>query len=113
MDIKSLDKGRVGEAQVKDTGGVKRSHKSDKSSLIDELSSQRPTKSTEKVELSADTALFAEGVKDARNAPDVRADKVAQLRAAVREGSYKVDAKAVADRILKDNMEELGGAKSE
>jgi len=38
----------------------------------------------------------------ARNTPDVREDRVAELRKKVREGKYKVNAEGIADGMLKE-----------
>lgn len=36
--------------------------------------------------------------------PDVRTERVAQLRAEVEQGTYEVDSQAVADRLLRDSV---------
>jgi flagellar biosynthesis anti-sigma factor FlgM len=40
----------------------------------------------------------------ARAAPDVREDKVARVREAIKAGTYKVDSKSVARSILRDHL---------
>ena len=63
-------------------------------------------KQFEKVTLSPDSLVVTEGVQMAKDAPDVRADRVAELKAAIKGGTYKVDAKAVADRMIQSSLEE-------
>jgi negative regulator of flagellin synthesis FlgM len=36
--------------------------------------------------------------------PDVRESKVAQIRAKIKSGSYKVKAEKIAEKIIKDNL---------
>lgn len=46
-------------------------------------------------------------VKDAiRNAPDVRADKVAQLREKIHQGSYTVDTDELAANMINSSLRE-------
>ena len=53
-----------------------------------------------KVELSARSRELHEARRLADAAPDVRADKVAEARTRIAEGSYKVDARQIAERIV-------------
>ena len=39
--------------------------------------------------------------------PDVRQDKVEKLRKQIQQGSYKVDAGRIADRILEEALKDL------
>ena len=51
---------------------------------------------------------FARAREVAGGTPDVREDKIAELKKRISEGSYKVDAQAVADRMVNEHMAELG-----
>ncbi len=66
----------------------------------------RPGSTPERVNISSEASLLAEGLKVANEAPDVRTDRVAALKAQIKNGTYKVDAKAVADKMLEANAEE-------
>lgn len=60
-----------------------------------------------KVELSP-RAQEAKRIKDlAMATPDVDAAKVARFQKAIDEGSYKVDAKAVADKMVDAHLETM------
>ena len=60
-----------------------------------------------KVDLS-DRALEAKRIKElATAAPDVDMEKVEKFRRLIDEGKYKVDAQAVADRMVDEHLGEL------
>ena len=59
---------------------------------------------------SAHTQISAKGKEHAQakavasGAPDVREDRIAELKKKIQEGSYHVDADAVADRMVGDHL---------
>jgi negative regulator of flagellin synthesis FlgM len=53
-----------------------------------------------RAELSARSRELHQALEAANAAPDVRADKVADAKARIAQGTYKVDAEHVAQRIL-------------
>ncbi len=61
-----------------------------------------------KSDISAKGKEFAKAKAEAASAPDVREDKIAELKRRIAEGSYKVDANAVADRMVNEHLAELG-----
>jgi negative regulator of flagellin synthesis FlgM len=62
--------------------------------------------SSEKVSWSADATILNQGLDAARAAPDVRTDRVAALKAQLADGSYKVDAKKLADKMIGASLED-------
>lgn len=60
--------------------------------------------STDKVEISAKAKDAVRAQNIARGAPDVDEAKVARLKAAIQNGSYKVDADKVADRLVDEHL---------
>ena len=42
-----------------------------------------------------------------RETPDVRQDKVAELRKQIEQGCYKVDADRVAERMLEEGLQDI------
>ncbi|RLB11722.1 MAG: flagellar biosynthesis anti-sigma factor FlgM [Deltaproteobacteria bacterium] len=52
-----------------------------------------------RVSIKEEIKKYKEMVK---NLPDVRSDRVQELRDAIKQGNYKVDAKEVAKRMLED-----------
>src|SRR3954463_15636134 len=54
--------------------------------------------------LSARGKEFSRARAAAGGAPDVREDKIAELKKRISEGKYEVDADAVADRMVNEHM---------
>lgn len=54
----------------------------------------------DRVSLSPEAKLRTEAFTGAMNAPEVRAAKVAELKALVESGGYSPDSKAIAARLL-------------
>jgi len=61
-----------------------------------------------KSDLSSKGKEFARARAVAGGAPDVREDKIAELKKRIAEGSYKVDANSVADKMVDEHLAELG-----
>lgn len=75
-----------------------------KSAKADALSSQTPGVGASRVEVSSE-AQTAKRIKDLANAaPDVDMAKVEKFRQLIDDGKYKVDAKAVADKMVDDHL---------
>ena len=61
-----------------------------------------------KTEISDRGREIAKAKSAAVNAPDVREAKIAELKSRIEAGRYKVDADAVADRMVNEHMEMSG-----
>jgi len=82
-------------------GGVK------KNSKISEAAAANSTDAgsqATKVELSPRVQDIKKIKEAAKNAPDVNAEKVAKFKQMIAEGKYKVDAKAVADKMVDEAL---------
>ena len=66
------------------------------------------TLSGDGVSVSNDAKLLAAGFEAARKSPDVREDKVARLKELVASGQYSTDSRAIAERMLREDAEDLG-----
>lgn len=53
----------------------------------------------DRVSVSHDARLLAEGMRAAQNSPDIHADRVASLRQSLANGSYPIDARRIAYRL--------------
>ena len=72
-----------------------------------ESTSDQPEKQQVKadtVELSDMGKRVQEANKQLENIPDIREDKVAQLKEQVENGTYEVDAEKVADKMIRDSL---------
>jgi flagellar biosynthesis anti-sigma factor FlgM len=58
-----------------------------------------------KAELSSRGKEIARASALAQGAPDVREDKIAELKKRIAEGGYKIDDHAVADRLVSEHLE--------
>jgi negative regulator of flagellin synthesis FlgM len=61
-----------------------------------------------KTEISSRAHDLAHAKSVATNAPDTREAKIAELKARIAEGRYKVDNEAIADRMVDDHLKMSG-----
>ena len=61
--------------------------------------------SSDKVNISSHAKEAARAKSIAKGAPDVDEEKVARLKAAIHNGSYKVDSDAVASRMVDEHLD--------
>ncbi|NCN40156.1 flagellar biosynthesis anti-sigma factor FlgM [bacterium] len=64
------------------------------------------TSDSAKVQWSSQAKLANEVLSNAKASSGVRADRVAALKAAIADGSYKVDSKALADKMIATSLED-------
>lgn len=55
---------------------------------------------TDRVTLSGDARLVALAANQAKESPDVRSDRVAELKARVQSGTYQPDSRKIAEKML-------------
>ncbi|NMC48423.1 MAG: flagellar biosynthesis anti-sigma factor FlgM [Desulfovibrio sp.] len=65
------------------------------------------TTSTDTVTLSGNAQLFSQAIREAQTAPDVRADRVAELKAQVESGTYQPDSRKIAEKLLLSEIDLL------
>lgn len=92
VNVSGLDAARVDKVDLKSKKKVQNS------ALSEEMASAA------KVDLSS-RAQDMKKIKDiAMSTPEVNADRVAHFQKLIDEGKYKVDAKAVADRMVDEQL---------
>jgi negative regulator of flagellin synthesis FlgM len=96
-------------SQTSAAGGVKNSAKTSNAESTSEAQSSQATK----VELSPRSQDIKKIKELAMNSPDVDANKVEKFKRMIAEGKYKVDAKAVADRMVEEHLMEAGKSSTE
>jgi len=107
MDISKLRSDRVGDAKVSDSKGTGAGAKAKSVQAGEASAAERvPNQSIENVKLSEESSLLADGIQHAKNSPDTRSEKVAALKAAIRNGSYKIDSRGIADKMIQSSLED-------
>lgn len=56
------------------------------------------------VQISEDARLVRKAIELAHTTPEVRADKVAELKERIRNGAYQVSAESIADRLVDEHF---------
>jgi negative regulator of flagellin synthesis FlgM len=67
------------------------------------------TEGSAKTDISAKAREFAKAKEVAGSAPDVREEKIAELKRRIQSGAYSVDPNAISDRMVNDHLK-TGGA---
>ncbi len=75
----------------------------DKVDATSEQPEKQQTK-TDTVVLSDTAKKIQEAQKQLEAIPDVREDKVAQLKEQIEKGTYEIDEEKIADKMLKDSL---------
>ncbi len=87
-------------AKTAAASGAKKSEKPDSPSSASGSGSAEGAQAT----ISSKAKEMAKVKEAASNAPDVREEKIAELRKKIAEGRYKVDAEAIADKMVDDHL---------
>ncbi|MFA5479722.1 MAG: flagellar biosynthesis anti-sigma factor FlgM [Candidatus Muiribacteriota bacterium] len=100
MDIKGIKPGQF----TPNLDSIK-NKKNDGAKFKKELEATKSAKSDEilkgeKVDLSSKSEEVREAKKIIDRAPDVRWDKVEEIKAKIASGTYKVDAEAIAEKFI-------------
>jgi negative regulator of flagellin synthesis FlgM len=104
MDVTKVGTERVQQDRVSEQTSAQKSQAAEKDATQVGTSSKAKSTSNPSVKWSADAQLMAEGLEVAKSTGDVRADRVAQVKDAIRNGTYKVDAKKIADRMIQESL---------
>ena len=112
----NVSNGAATSAQVQEEGKVKGAGKAQGSARIqatEKASGAAAAKGTyladsAKPELSSKAKDMAKAKAVASEAPDLREEKIAELKRRIAEGKYDVSAAAVADRMVDDHFELMG-----
>lgn len=65
------------------------------------------SQATDKVELSAASRDIQKIQEVLKNTPDVRAEKVQELKSKIESGQYRVDAREIANKMISDLIQDL------
>lgn len=99
MHIKNLIEG------LNPYGLKKKVQEADKPQHEGRSSKAGSSQSSDKVNLSSEAKLRAAAHAEASSAPGVRAEKVAELREQVRNGTYRIDDRKTAENLVRDDLD--------
>lgn len=111
MELNKINANQVGAAQVSEQSKLQKKN-------VDAQSGAKPKPTAsatgDRVQISADASVLSQGLEAIKNSSDVRADRVAELKKSIQAGTYKVDGKKVAEKMLDSSIEEaiLSGRRS-
>lgn len=100
-----VDQSRVSSAEVSQASASKKTDaakKTDKKGPVSATALMGTPAASSEISGKAKEAAKAKSVATAT--PDVREDKIAALKARIADGSYKVDSKAIADKMVDEHL---------
>jgi negative regulator of flagellin synthesis FlgM len=103
----------TGTNQVQDNNEVSKSKKASKTSAAQEnersgKAATSGSSSAVKSDISNKGKEFAKVKAAATGAPDVREQKIAELKKRIAEGKYKIDDNAIADKMVDEHLSTSG-----
>lgn len=105
MELNKINANQVGASQLNEQGRVQKKSVTSKDTQ-DAASKQSVAPSGDSLQISSEASALAQGLNAVKNSADVRPDRVAELKKAIQAGTYKVDAKKVAEKMLDSSIEE-------
>jgi negative regulator of flagellin synthesis FlgM len=105
-----VDQTRSGQIQNAEAGNVRKTAKEKAAETAKKADrpSDAAIASSVKTEISPRAQELANAKAVASNAPDTREAKIAELKARIAEGRYKVDNEAIADRMVDEHLKMSG-----
>ena len=98
MSISKIDLTAISsKLQIKESTEVSSTDAVEKGSSIKEAK-------LSKVEFSDNAKLYMEAIEAVKSSPDIRLDKIAELKAAIVQGNYKIDSAKVAEKMLSSHL---------
>jgi negative regulator of flagellin synthesis FlgM len=78
--------------------------KSKSSAVSDDQSSNKVLPSGDSVELSTEAKIMQEAIKVLETLPDVREEKVEQIKQQIADGTYEIDSKKISEKMIKESV---------
>jgi negative regulator of flagellin synthesis FlgM len=89
---------------VAGTSSAKRSEKAGSTSASSKASAKSAETSSAKTEISAKAREFSKAKEAASGAPDVREEKIAELKKRIASGNYQINAEAIANKMVDEHV---------
>jgi negative regulator of flagellin synthesis FlgM len=108
MRVSQTTSNQIQNAEATSSKGVDRASQAKNAKKADK--SQASTESTDSANTSISSKAkdFAKAKAVASHAPDVREEKIAELKKRIAAGKYKIDDDAVADKLVDDHIKMSG-----
>jgi negative regulator of flagellin synthesis FlgM len=90
--------------KTEDLKSTSRAEKLKQMDGIEKSAKSRTIEDSSKTDISAKAKDFSKAYSVAASTPDVREDKIAEIKKRLAEGTYKVDNDAVADKMISEHM---------
>ncbi len=78
--------------------------KTKSAAVSEDQNSNRTSSSGDSVALSSEAKIMRKAIKVLETLPDVREEKVAEIRERIAKGTYQVDGKEVAEKMIKESV---------
>ncbi|WP_457570529.1 flagellar biosynthesis anti-sigma factor FlgM [Desulfovulcanus sp.] len=66
---------------------------------------QPPSVTGDKVTLSSTAKLYQEGLKTAKQSPEVRQEKIQELKEKIEAGEYHIDEQKIAQKLVQEDID--------
>jgi negative regulator of flagellin synthesis FlgM len=109
MKVGSYGNQAVQSGEAGATKKTERSNEASQSAPVKKAQESAAGSQAAKADISSRAREFSKAKEVAAAAPDVREEKVAELKRKIQSGNYSVDAQAVADRMVNEHLK-TGGA---
>jgi negative regulator of flagellin synthesis FlgM len=108
-NVKSKEGKEVRDAKdTKDTKEIKDSKDVKKPDRLTQSEAQAKIKSNENTEISPKSKEFAHAKAVAAEAPDIREDRVEELKKKIASDLYRIDERAIADKLVDEHLKMPG-----
>lgn len=104
MKVNSATTQAIQNKDIAGASGAKRSEKSSATDAAAKSTSPAIDSSAVKPEISSKAREFSQAKEAAAKAPDVREDKIAELKRRISAGTYQVNAQALADKMVDEHV---------
>jgi negative regulator of flagellin synthesis FlgM len=103
-----VENSRVSSTEVAQSSAAKKTDKAKEANKKGTASATEILGGASRTEISSKAKEAAQAKSIATSAPDVREERVAALKKQIAEGKYKVDANAIADKLVDEHLATAG-----
>lgn len=104
MKVNSATTQPIQKKDVAGAAGAKRTDKGAEAAAASRAGTAAVDSGAAKPEISARAREFSQAKDVAAKAPDVREDRIAELKKKIASGNYQVNAQAIADKMVDEHM---------